>query len=63
MENGEKINSKDWGKKFLLEFKDMLMGAAFPLMLSIILSSTIISYSDYGNNEDIGLKIASLLVG
>ena len=63
MDNGEKINSKDWGKKFLLELKDLIIGAAFPLMLSIILSSTIISYSDYGSDDDMALKIAALLVG
>lgn len=63
MENREKISSKDWGKKFFLELKDLLVGAAFPLMLSLILSSTIISYAAYGNGEDLGIKIVVLLVG
>ena len=58
----EKINSKDWGKKFLSELKDLLVGAAFPFMLSLILSTTIISYVGYGG-EDLGLKIVVLLVG
>ena len=59
----EKIDSKDWGRKFLLELKDLLVGAAFPFMLSLILCSTIISYAAYGNADDIGLKIVVLLVG
>ena len=63
LENKEKIASEDWGKKFLLELKDLLVGAAFPLMLSLILSSTIISYAAYGNEDDLGLKIVVLLVG
>lgn len=62
MENKEKINSQDLGKKFLLELKDLLVGAAFPFMLSIILCSTIISYVGYGG-DDLGLKIVILLVG
>lgn len=63
MENRVKINSKDWGKKFLLELKDLIVGAAFPFMLSVILSSTIISYAAYGSEDDLGLKIVVLLVG
>lgn len=63
MENREKLNSKDWGKKILLELKDLVTGAAFPLMLSLILSSTVISYAAYGNEDDLGLKIVVLVVG
>lgn len=63
MENRDKINSKDLWKKFLLELKDMLIGAAFPLMLSLILSATIISYSAYGGENDLGLKIVILVAG
>lgn len=63
MENREKLTSKDWGKKILLELKDLVTGAAFPLMLSLILSSTVISYAAYGNEDDLGLKIVVLVVG
>ena len=63
MENREKIALKDFGKKFLLELTDLLVGAAFPLMLSLILSSTVISYAAYGNEDDLALKIVVLLVG
>ena len=58
----EKINSKDFGKKFLLELKDLLVGAAFPFMLSLILCTTVVSYVGYGG-DDLGLKIVVLLVG
>ncbi len=63
MENREKFTSKEWDKKILLELKDMLIGAAFPFMLTLILSATIISYSAYGNEEELGLKILILVVG
>ena len=63
MENKEKLTAKEWGKKILLELKDLLAGAAFPLMLSLILSSTVISYAAYGNEEDLRLKIVVLVVG
>jgi len=63
LENREKLTSKEWGKKILLELKDMLIGAAFPFMLTLILSATIISYSAYGNEEELGLKILVLVVG
>ena len=56
------MENKDFGKKFLLELKDLLVGAAFPFMLSLILCSTIISYVGYGG-DDLGLKIVILLVG
>ncbi len=63
MENKEKLSSKDLGRKILLEFKDLLIGAAFPFMLSLILSATVISYAAYGNADDLGLKIVILIVG
>lgn len=46
-----------------MELKDLVTGAAFPLMLSLILSSTVISYAAYGNEDDLGLKIVVLVVG
>ena len=63
MEKKKKLTAKEWGKKIHLELKDLLAGAAFPLMLSLILSSTVISYAAYGNEEDLGLKIVVLVVG
>lgn len=59
----KKLTAKERGKKFLLEFKDMLIGAAFPFMLMLILSASIISYIAYSGSEDLGMKILILVVG
>jgi hypothetical protein len=53
---------KERAKKILLEFKDLLIGAAFPFMLMLILSASIISFVAYGG-EDFGIKILILIVG
>ena len=45
-----------------MEIVDLLSGAAFPFMLTAILSATIISYISYGE-EDLGLQILILAVG
>lgn len=46
---------------FFAECKDLLAGAAFPVMLSLILSASIISYAGYG--DDVGLSVAAVVVG
>ena len=48
-------------KKFLLELKDMLAGAAFPIMLQLILSASVILLASY--TDEIGLSIAALVFG
>lgn len=49
-------------KKILWEARDMLAGAAFPLMLTVILSATVISFIAYGGS-DIVLKALILAAG
>lgn len=53
--------SKQKNKKFGLELCDLLTGAAFPLMIQIIFSVSIILFADY--NGEIGLQIAALVFG
>ena len=48
-------------KKALLEFRDLLAGAAFPLMLMLIFGSTILWFST--STEDFAIKILILVVG
>lgn len=48
-------------RKVLFEIKDMLAGIAFPFMISIIFSSTIIAYSAY--KVELTVKLLSLLGG
>lgn len=63
IEEKQKIDRADWGKKFVGELKDMLIGAAFPLMLMLILSATVVSFVAYSSDEDVALKIVILAVG
>lgn len=51
----------DKSRAFFAECKDLLTGAAFPVMLSLILSVSIISYAGYG--DDLGLSVAAVVVG
>lgn len=48
-------------RKFLYELKDILMGVAFPLMLTIVLSSTIIAFASY--SDDIVISLFALIGG
>lgn len=48
-------------KKFLYELKDMLVGAAFPLMLMLVLSASIISF--VSATDELPLKIVILILG
>lgn len=43
------------------ELKDLLAGAAFPLMLMLIFCASFISYADYGT--EVGLSVAAVVVG
>lgn len=58
MEN--ELTAQDKRKKFWYELKDLLAGAAFPVMLMIILSSIIISFASY---EDFGISVLVLFIG
>ena len=48
-------------KKFLLELKDLLVGAAFPFMLQLVFSASVILFASY--TDEIGLSIAALVFG
>ncbi len=48
-------------KKIWLEVKDLLTGAAFPLMLQLIISASIILFADY--NGDVAVQIVVLVFG
>ncbi len=58
MENDTEVKKS---KKFWLEIKDLLTGAAFPLMLMLILSASVISFASY--DADVVLSIVVLAVG
>ena len=48
-------------RKALLEFKDILAGVAFPLIVMLVLSSTITLFADY--QADLGVSITALIGG
>lgn len=48
---------------FLYETKDVLSGAAFPIMLQVILSVTFIGMTTAFGNDDFGLSIVLLCIG
>ena len=56
-----KLNGEQTGKKFLLELRDLLVGAAFPFMLQLIFSASVILFASY--TDEIGLSIAALVFG
>ena len=58
-----KFTGKEWRTKILLELRDLLAGAAFPLMLMVILSATILNFIGMFGEKDLGLKILILIVG
>ena len=49
-------------RKVWLEFKDLLAGCAFPLIIMIVFSSTIIAFS-LGNNVDLTIKLLAIIGG
>ncbi len=48
-------------RKFLFEVKDMLAGIAFPFIVSLIFSATIISFAAY--EGDLGVSLVALIGG
>ena len=55
------LNSKQKRQRTLLEIKDLLTGAAFPLMLQLILSASIILFADA--NGEKAIQAFVLIVG
>lgn len=54
------LTSEQKRKRNLLELKDLLTGAAFPVMLQLIVSASVILFADY---SDTALRIFALLFG
>lgn len=55
------INAQQKRKGILLEIKDMLTSAAFPFLIQIFLSASIIMFADYSGEK--GLQVFVLLFG
>ena len=55
------LNSEQKRKGILLEIKDLLTGAAFPFLIQIFFSTSIIMFADY--SEDKALQIFILIFG
>ncbi|MDE7264807.1 MAG: hypothetical protein K2N52_00845 [Clostridia bacterium] len=55
------LNSEQKWKKLLLELKDLLVGAAFPFMLQLIFSASVILFASY--SDEMGISIAALVFG
>ena len=55
------LDGKQTGKKILLELKDLLIGAAFPFMLQLIFSASVILFASY--TDEVGISIAALVFG
>ena len=55
------LNSKQKRQKVLLEIRDLLIGAAFPLMLQLVLSASIIMFADA--NGEPAIQAFALAVG
>ena len=51
----------DLKRKVLLEIKDILMGVAFPLILMLVVSSTVLVYASYA--DDLGVSLIALIGG
>lgn len=60
MANNEQLTAAQRRKKFVLELKDMLAGAAFPFMLAVILSVTVIGFCV---TDELALGIVILVAG
>lgn len=63
MENNYVLEEITYNKKrkFLFELKDIFAGTAFPLMISVLFSATIIAYSSY--RDDLGVSLLALVGG
>lgn len=51
----------DLKRKVLLEIKDILIGVAFPLILMLVISSTILVYASYA--DDLAVSLIALIGG
>lgn len=58
-----KLTARETRLKIRGEILDLLAGAAFPFMLMLILSATVIGFISYGGKEDIALKAVILVAG
>lgn len=56
-----KLNGRELRQKIWMEFKDLCIGAAFPFMIQIIFSASIILFADY--NDELALQIVALVFG
>ena len=56
------LTAEEKRKGLGLEIKDVLAGAAFPFMLTLILSATVLNFIAYGG-DDLGIQILILVVG
>ena len=55
------LNSQQKRQKILLEIKDILVGAAFPVMLQLVLSASIILFAD--TQGELAIQAFALAVG
>ena len=55
------LNAKQKRQKILYEIRDLLTGAAFPLMLQLVLSASVILFADA--NGEIAIQVFALVVG
>ena len=55
------LNAKQKRQRILLEIRDFLVGAAFPLMLQLVLSASVIMFADA--NGEIEIQAFALTVG
>lgn len=55
------LTSQQKRQRILLELKDLLIGAAFPLMLQLVLSASVIMLSAYGGDK--AVEILIIVVG
>lgn len=55
------LTAKQKRQSILLEIKDILQGAAFPLMLQLVLSVSLILFADY--SAEVGIQIFALIFG
>lgn len=60
-EAGERKAQVDTTRKVLLEIKDILMGLAFPVIVMLVVSSTILIYSSY--TEDLAVSLIACIGG
>ena len=59
------LNAKQKRQKVLLEIVDFLSGAAFPLMLQLVLSASVILFADYSDEpaiQGVALAVGEIMV-